>query len=124
MAIKKTKNGKFDVAKGVLWGGVAGTLATLFFAPKSGKELRKDIRKKSNELRDGVETKMDHAQKNTEKFIKNTNKKLEHAVTDFQKSTAEIIDDGRDTVRKEKKRFLQATEAGVDAFRKEIRNGK
>ncbi len=35
---------------GVLLGGVAGVLVGLLFAPKSGKELRKDICSESKEL--------------------------------------------------------------------------
>jgi len=41
---------------GLLIGGALGALAGILFAPKSGKELRKDIKKKGNEiLEDGKE---------------------------------------------------------------------
>jgi gas vesicle protein len=35
---------------GFLVGGIFGALAGIFFAPKSGKELRSDIREKGNEV--------------------------------------------------------------------------
>jgi len=35
---------------GLLMGGALGALAGVFFAPKSGKELRSDIREKSGEV--------------------------------------------------------------------------
>ena len=35
---------------GLLIGGVLGALAGIFFAPKSGKELRSDIKEKGNEF--------------------------------------------------------------------------
>jgi gas vesicle protein len=35
---------------GFLIGGVLGALAGIFFAPKSGKELRSDIREKGSEI--------------------------------------------------------------------------
>lgn len=36
--------------KGLLIGGTLGALAGIFFAPKSGKELRSDIREKGSEV--------------------------------------------------------------------------
>jgi len=36
--------------KGLLIGGVLGALAGIFFAPKSGKEFRSDIKKKGHEV--------------------------------------------------------------------------
>ena len=35
---------------GLLIGGALGALAGIFFAPKSGKELRSDIKEKGNEI--------------------------------------------------------------------------
>ena len=35
---------------GLLIGGALGALAGIFFAPKSGKELRSDIKEKGNEV--------------------------------------------------------------------------
>jgi gas vesicle protein len=41
---------------GFLIGGALGVLAGIFFAPKSGKELRSDIKEKGSEvLKDGKE---------------------------------------------------------------------
>ena len=41
---------------GFLIGGVLGALTGIFFAPKSGKELRSDIQEKGSEvLKDGKE---------------------------------------------------------------------
>jgi len=41
--------------KGVLIGGVIGAVVSLLFAPKSGRELRSDIGRKSKELYDDAE---------------------------------------------------------------------
>jgi len=47
---------QFDFFKGLLIGGALGALAGILFAPKSGKELRSDIREKGSEiLKDGKE---------------------------------------------------------------------
>ena len=45
---------KFNFFKGLLIGGALGALAGILFAPKSGKELRSDIKEKGNKiLKDG-----------------------------------------------------------------------
>ena len=42
--------------KGFVIGGILGALAGIFFAPKSGKELRSDLKEKGSEvLKDGKE---------------------------------------------------------------------
>ena len=57
---EKGKNGEFNMGKhekpqcylfmGFLIGGALGALAGIFFAPKSGKELRSDIKEKGSEV--------------------------------------------------------------------------
>jgi len=54
MAEHENQQGHFFM--GVLIGGVLGVLAGIFFAPKSGKELRSDIKEKGGEvLKEGKE---------------------------------------------------------------------
>ncbi len=54
MAEQENQQGHFFM--GFLIGGVLGVLAGIFFAPKSGKELRSDIKEKGSEvLKDGKE---------------------------------------------------------------------
>jgi gas vesicle protein len=48
MAEHENQQGHFFM--GFLIGGVLGALAGIFFAPKSGKELRSDIKEKGNEV--------------------------------------------------------------------------
>ena len=54
MAGQENQQGHFFM--GFLIGGVLGALAGIFFAPKSGKELRSDLKEKGSEvLEDGKE---------------------------------------------------------------------
>ena len=54
MAEHENQQGHFFM--GFLIGGVLGALAGIFFAPKSGKELRSDIQEKGSEvLKDATE---------------------------------------------------------------------
>ncbi len=46
-------NRKVNFFKGLLIGGVLGALAGILFAPKSGKDLRADIKEKGNEILNG-----------------------------------------------------------------------
>jgi gas vesicle protein len=44
------KKSRFGFGLGLLIGSIIGGLTALFFAPKSGKELREDVKKKIKEL--------------------------------------------------------------------------
>ena len=63
------KNGYF--VKGLIFGCVSGALAGLLFAPKSGKQLRKDIKHKSAD-----------ALKDTEEFYFDAHKKAKSVFDD------------------------------------------
>ena len=49
MAKHENQRGYFFM--GLLMGSVLGAVAGIFFAPKSGKELRSDIKEKGSEVR-------------------------------------------------------------------------
>ena len=49
---KHPENYILNLLVGMLIGGLAGALAMLLFAPQSGKDTRKQIERKSIELRD------------------------------------------------------------------------
>jgi gas vesicle protein len=49
---KNTFNNPLMVLAGILIGGLAGAVAMLLLAPKSGKDTRVDIQNKGTELRD------------------------------------------------------------------------
>ena len=58
---------KVHFFKGLLVGGALGALAGILFAPKSGKEMRSDIKKKGNKIiKDGKEIYADASTKTKE----------------------------------------------------------
>ena len=62
MAEHENQQGHFFM--GLLIGGALGALAGIFFAPKSGKDLRSDIKEKGSEvLKDGKEIYADASKK-------------------------------------------------------------
>jgi gas vesicle protein len=48
--MEEHENPQCHFCMGLLIGGVLGALAGIFFAPKSGKELRSDIKEKGSEF--------------------------------------------------------------------------
>ena len=53
MAEHERKQG--DFFRGFLIGGILGALAGIFFAPKSGKQLRSDVKEKGSEVLEVLE---------------------------------------------------------------------
>jgi gas vesicle protein len=52
MQMEKMGNGAKHILTGILVGGVIGATAMLFLAPRSGQEMREEVRDKALELRD------------------------------------------------------------------------
>jgi gas vesicle protein len=74
-----------NLFKGLLIGTAVGALAGILFAPKSGKELRSDIKQKGNEiLKDGKEIYADASTKAKEVYAE-----VKHQANDCMRS-AEI----------------------------------
>jgi|SRR5581483_2589571 len=68
------KTGK-KIAVGAVIAGVAGYLAGVLTAPKSGKETRQDISDKAVDIKDGTEQQLKNAQKDLENLLDNTKSK-------------------------------------------------
>jgi gas vesicle protein len=69
---------------GLLIGGILGALAGIFFAPKSGKELRSDIKEKGDEfLKGGMEMYADASAK-----AKDIVEEATHQVQELNKEAA------------------------------------
>ena len=89
----KGKKGEFNMEEqeklqchfcmGLLIGGVLGALAGIFFAPKSGKELRSDIKEKGSEVL--KDTKEIYADANTK--AKEIIGEVKHQAKDLKKET-------------------------------------
>ena len=112
--------------KGFLFGGLLGAIAALLFAPKSGREMREDISRRSLELKDDVELKLEHAVKRAEEILAESRQKLENfrneARAEFknlEESAASKYREGKDALRDEKGRIKEAVHAGVAAYKDE-----
>jgi gas vesicle protein len=116
----------FEFFKGFLFGGVVGAVVALLYAPKSGKETRDDIRKRSLEVRDDAEAKLDLAKQQAESYLDEAKQKLdvlrkelESSVSNVKGRASGLVDEGKGAVEKETGRIKGAFEAGVSAYKEE-----
>jgi gas vesicle protein len=109
---------------GFLAGGAIGGLTALLYAPKSGKELRSDIRKKSKELVHEGEQYIDSAKTKATEIITDGKKKAEDLMREARSKASSILSHGRDYVTDEASRIKDAVKAGVDTFNDERKHGK
>lgn len=112
--------------KGFLFGGIVGAVVSLLYAPKSGKEIREDIRQRSLEMRDDAEARLELAQKKAEVLLQETTKQLEELRKEAESAVGELkgvaagkFEDGKAAVTKETTRIKDAIDASVAAFKEE-----
>ncbi len=87
-----------------LMGGVVGAVIALLMAPKSGKEMRKDIKDFAVRTKDTLSTSIDKSK----------------ALYEESKSTvAGVFDDSKALYEESKAAVIDAIEAGKNAFLKE-----
>ena len=124
---------------GLLAGGAVGALVALLYAPKSGKELRKDIKTKTDEYYDETEKfiadakvkakdMMNEGKKRSEQIIATAKvkseellKNAERIFTEAKSKTGSIVSTGKDVVDGETTKLKTAFKAGMDAY-KETKN--
>lgn len=100
---------------GLLMGGLIGATAGLLLAPKSGQQLRSELREKGIEVRDQVTQTAEDARQRTETLVEDTKTKAE-ALLEKTKSQAEDLQRrGKDLVQTGKGRVEKTAEAVVQA---------
>lgn len=111
---------------GLLAGGAAGSIAALLYAPKSGRELRKDIRKKSREIINETEQYAANTKNRAAEIISDARKKAENLILDARtkadsitKGTERLYEQGKEFVADETARIKEAFKAGVNTFNDE-----
>lgn len=131
-------NGK-NLIIGLLAGGAIGAVLALLYAPKSGKELRKDIKDKTDEYLTEAEKYLDDARVKAKDLINEGKKKSEKLISDAKTKSDELLKDaeklfneaktkagsavssGKHTIESESSNLKNAFKAGVDAY-KETKN--
>lgn len=134
MTRENTKLGK-GLFLGFLAGGAIGAIIALLYAPKPGKELRADIKEKTdeymneadkyiNQAKDKAKNMINEGKKKSEQLIADAKHKSEDLLKDAEKvyntakeKTTEYVSKGKDTIDSEKSKIKTAWAAGVDAYK-------
>jgi gas vesicle protein len=134
MAMSENNIGK-GLLIGFLAGGTVGAILALLYAPKSGKELRGDIKVKADEYLDEAEKYIAEAKdkakdminegkKKSEKIIVEAKTKSEELLKDAEKifgdakaKAAVVINSGKENIENESGRLKDAVKAGVEAYK-------
>ena len=118
--------GNGDLLKGLIIGGLVGAVLGILYAPKSGKETREDIARKTEDLLDKAKEEYERgiaksklayeaAIERLQDLESSAQKKVEEVeskVTEFAQQSAETIQDNKNRLKK-------AIDAGVEAYREE-----
>ncbi len=115
-----------DFLKGALIGGLIGAAAGILFAPKSGKETREDIARKTDEIikkaKEEYEVALEKSKKAYETAIrkaKEIQSMAREKVDDVEESVTELTEKGKETLLDNKTRLKKALDAGIEAFKEE-----
>ncbi|MCB0729122.1 MAG: YtxH domain-containing protein [Ignavibacteriae bacterium] len=122
---------------GLITGGLVGAAIALLYAPKSGRELRSDIRLKKDELLDDTSEYLQIAKTKASDMINEGKRKSEELITDARKKANSLIGDAnsilndakekatntlgetKEKLTHETERVKDAFKAGMDAFNQE-----
>ena len=101
---------------GLLIGGALGAVAGLLFAPKSGRELRQDIKNKSDEYLDDAEKYINDARSKAKDLINEGKKRSEKLISDAKMKSDELLKDAEKIFRDAKSKATGAVETGKKTF--------
>ncbi len=118
------------LAKGLLigffTGGLIGAALALLYAPKSGKELREDLRQSTDKILEDAEHYLDTAKKKATELINDGKEKSETLIAEAKTKANELLKDAEDILASAKKRVADeaatvqtAVKEGVDAYKEQ-----
>lgn len=135
------KNEENGIGKGLLigflTGAAVGSIIALLYAPKSGKELRQDIKEKSQDFiedadqyivkaKDKASQLINEGKKKSEKLVADTKEKVDTLLGEAERILSEAKDkagnvahQGKEKIEKESERLKTAIRAGMDAYKTE-----
>lgn len=114
---------------GLLAGGAIGSITALLYAPKSGRELRKDIGNKGREVIKETSEYVDTAKTKAGEIIAESRQKAENLINEAKlkagsitKGTEKLYTQGKEFISDEAAKLKGAVRAGVDSYNEERKN--
>ena len=111
---------------GLLAGGVVGAITALLYAPKSGKDLRIDLKRKATDFAEEASEYVKVARSKTADTIHKGKHRADELTSDVKEKADHILDDAekvltgiRERANAESGKVKTAFRAGVDAYRTE-----
>lgn len=122
---------------GFLAGGAIGAAVALLTTPKSGENLRKEIKQKSDEYIDEVDKYLAETKQNAGKVIDESRRKFatilhdmkakpegfyrdaEKVFNDVKGKTKKVFDSGKERVETETERLTSSVKAGKETYNEE-----
>jgi len=108
---------------GFLAGGTVGAIIALLTAPKSGKELREDIKQKSEEYYDEAEKYLADAKNKASELINDAKSKSKDILNtagrvfkDAKAKTTDVLHSGKEKIETETERLKSSVKDGIDAY--------
>jgi gas vesicle protein len=78
---------------GLLAGGAIGALLGLLYAPKSGRELRADLKEKADDLMDGAEDYLHAARTKAGEIVSEAKRRSDGIISDAKKKAGSLLED-------------------------------
>ena len=118
---EKSKSSK-SFMFGFLIGGAIGAAIALLYAPKSGKEMREDIKKRAGNLLNEANEYLDLAKNSTLSMMNEGKRKAEEFVSRVKMETEPLLDETNELLKKAKdKNYNSKIDSdqlsGLDAYK-------
>ncbi|MDZ4713508.1 MAG: YtxH domain-containing protein [bacterium] len=120
----KEKNSSNAFILGLLTGGLVGAAAALLYAPKTGKELRKDINYKKDELLNEASNVVDNAKKRASGIITEAKERAMYIVEEGKKKVSSAADTASGFISEEKEMLMDEASKLSKVFKSETENNK
>jgi len=120
-----------DLLKGFFIGGLIGLALGILFAPKSGKETRDDLTRKTNDLLAKAKEEYEKAAEKSKlvyegsmQHLNNLSLSAKDTVGDIKNKVGELANQSVDAIQNNKSKFKKAIDAGLEAYREETSKEK
>jgi len=115
-----------DLMKGFVIGGLVGAVLGILFAPKSGRETREDIARKTEDALERARGEYEKAVDKSKRAYEAAVKRLhdlevtaKEKVEEVEGKVADLAHQGSGIVHEGKDKLMKAIDAGVEAYREE-----